>query len=61
MQIGQQIEHIRQQENIPVFSVCNMLGLSSINEYQQVISGNTVPYTIHLIMFIEATRKSLDI
>lgn len=61
MQIGQQIEHIRQQENIPVFSVCNMLGLSSTDEYMRFVNGNIVPRTIHLIMFVESTHKALEL
>lgn len=61
MQIGQQIEHIRQQENIPVFAVCNMLGLSSTDEYMRFVNGNIVPCTIHLIMFVESTHKALEL
>ena len=60
MQIGQQIEYIRQQEHIPVFVACNMLGLASEQEYQQVINGNQIPAVINLIMFVESSRKSLN-
>lgn len=60
MYIGQQIEQIRQQENIPVHCMCNIFGLTSSKQYEHLINGKIIPSTMHLILFIDTTHKSLD-
>ncbi len=61
MTIGQQIENYRQQENIPVFQMCNILGLNNELEYHKMRHGHIHLSNYQLIQFIITTHRALDL
>ncbi len=56
--IGREIELIRQELNIPVYIMCNTLGIDE-PDYYKLINGKITPTVFQLICFIDFTRRPL--
>ncbi|MBE6457709.1 MAG: hypothetical protein E7011_02800 [Alphaproteobacteria bacterium] len=60
MSVGQKIEKIRLEQNIPVFKMCDILAITSQAEYHKIINGRISLTIYQRIMFISSTCSSLD-
>lgn len=61
MRIGQQIEQIRQKQNIPIFHMCDVFMVECEADYHSIKNGHVRPTNFQLIMFIMVTQCSLDL
>lgn len=59
MEIGTELEQIRLECGLSIVDVCNILGLTCESEYNKIRSGEIIPNTYQLIMFICATHRPL--
>lgn len=59
MTFGQQIRAIRIQNKIPIFAMCDILGLASESEYFAIERGAVRPTTYQKIMLVISTRCPL--
>ena len=59
MTLGQEIEQIRRDKNIPIWHMCNLLGFSTESEFQRFIHGDLEISVCQLIMFMDTMRCSL--
>ena len=60
MNIGHQIEQIRQKRGLSIIDVCNICDISE-GEYQRLITNKLQPTVYQLCMFIAETRHPLDL
>ena len=59
MTLGQEIEIIRRECNLPMRVVCDIFNTTE-GEYHQITTGRRRPTVFQLIMFIDATRRPLN-
>ncbi len=60
MRLGQEIEQIRCECNMPIYIACNMFDAATESEYHQIVTGARRPLIRQLIAFIIATQHSLS-
>ena len=53
MTLGQEIEKIRQQRNIPVWHLCNVLNINHETEYDKIKKGKMKLSAYQKIMLVE--------
>ncbi len=61
MNVGHAIERIRISENIPLYQMCDILGLTSEMDYHKIRTGMVAPTIYQQIMVVINTRKPLEI
>lgn len=60
MNLGQEIEKIRQQRNIPVWQLCDVLNIDNEQEYHKIINGHIKLSVYQMVMLIEFFKCSFD-
>lgn len=61
MRIGHHIEATRQNLEIPVFKMCDILVIETELEYHKITTGWLSLTTYQKIMFIAATERPLEL
>lgn len=59
MKIGTRIENFRKKNNLPVYAMCNILGITTEKEYYNICTGRTELTTCQKCIFIIQTSHPL--
>ena len=60
MLLGHEIEKLRIEYNIPVWIMCNNLGLSSEQEYRRIVTNQIQLSVYQMIMAVSLFQRSLE-
>ena len=60
MLLGHEIEKLRIEYNIPVWIMCNNLGLSSEQEYHRIVTNQIQLSVYQMIMTVSLFQRSLE-
>ena len=52
MKIGHKIERLRQERNIPLYVMCDIMAISGEAAYIDIVRGNTEPTIYQLVMLV---------
>lgn len=52
MKIGHKIERLRQERNIPLYVMCDIMAIPSEAAYSDIVRGNTEPTIYQLVMLV---------
>ena len=60
MLLGHEIEKLRIEYNIPIWIMCNNLGLSSEQEYHRIVTNQIQLNVYQMIMAVSLFQRSLE-
>ena len=61
MTLGQEIERLRLEKNIPIWIMCNCLAITSEIEYDKIIRGNIQPNIYQMIMLTDLFQYPINL